>query len=225
MAKVITASSLTSIRGIAFATTIHPAGTRHGGLARWGTGLAGVVVAVVAATGLAWAAGVNPVAGTVGGDVAVSGSDTTLEMTVAPPPLSTGMYPGSSADVAVILTNRHSLPVRVTAVRLPSSRSFATGYRNKAHTIRATGCTAANSGVTWRDTAARGGSTHRLNTPLLIGPHQSVPVLLTGVAQMSARAPAACEGTYFAMPSIGVVGAPAAIRARSVTRPVDSWSR
>jgi hypothetical protein len=225
MGSVTTASLLTSIRRIACATTIHPAGKRHGGLARWGTGLTGVVVAVVATTGLAWASGINPLAGVGAGGEPVVNSDTTLELAVAPTPHSAGLYPGGAADVSVIMTNHHEQPIRVTAVRLPSSGTFAAGYRNAAHTIRAAGCTVANSTVTWRESARTGGSIHQLRTPLVIGPHQSLPVLLTGVAQMGTGAPAACEGTYFAMPALGVIGTRANVRARSTPRPVDSWTR
>jgi hypothetical protein len=225
MKTVMTASSPTSICGIAVATTIHPAGQRHGGLARWGTSLAGVVVAVVATTGLAWASGLNPVSSTVVGGQAVRNSATAIQLSVAPTPNSAGMYPGASADVAVILTNHHSLPIRVRAVRLPSNRTYASGYRNAAHTIPVAGCTAANSGVTWRGSGPRGGTVHALDTPLVIGPHQSLSVLLTNGAQMSTSSPAACEGSYFAMPSLGIIGSRANIRARSVTRPVDSWSQ
>jgi hypothetical protein len=136
-----------------------------------------------------------------------------------------GIYPGGTGDVVVSITNRNDIPVRVTAVDLPSSTTYATGYTTRAHTVPRTGCSSATSGVAWTRSASGRSSRVPLATPLVIGAHQSATVTMTNGANMRISAPAACEATYFAMPGLIGIGARADARARTSAPTVDSWVR
>jgi len=201
------------------ATHHHP-GKRHGGRARWGTGLTGVVVAAIAVVGLAWGAGILPGLGLAPGRgddraiVAITGTRTAGMR---------GLYPGGTGDVAVSIANRSSVTIMVTAIDLPANTTYAAGYTTSAGATPRPGCAAATSGVAWNGSTAARGSAHRLVTPLVIGAHRTAVVTLAEAARMSPSAPAACEGADFTMPALTGIGARADARARISTPPIDTW--
>ena len=202
----------------------HP-GKRHGGQARWGTGLTGVVVAVIATCGMAWATGLVPRSSVGGSAFDHVGPGATVAITAGHVQGTREIYPGGSGDVVVSITNRNDAAVRVTAVDLPSNMAYATGYTTSAHTTLRAGCSASTSGVVWTGSQRGWSSLRALATPLVIGAHQSATVTMVHAAQMNVSAPAACEATYFAMPEVIGIGARSDTRAGTSIPAVDSWAR
>lgn len=202
------------------ATHHHP-GKRHGGRARWGTGLTGVVVAAIALVGLAWAAGILPGPGL--GATGRGVNRAIVAITGARTAGMRGIYPGGTGDVSVSIANRSSVTIIVTAIDLPANTTYAAGDTMGAQAAARPGCSAATSGVTWNGSTAARGSVHRLVTPLVIGAHRAAVVTLAEAAYMSASAPAACEGADFTMPALTGIGARADAGARTSTPPVDTW--
>lgn len=199
----------------------HPTGKRYGGLARWGTSLAGVVVTVIATGGLAWASGLVPARMAPVSDGGVTGSSVTLSITSAAPARDAGVYPGGVGDVAFAITNPGPRSVLITGVRLPPSESFATGSRAGS---AVTACSAATSTVAYRGSVAGAPSAHLLATPLTIGAGQTVVVTMSGGATMQASAPPACQGLSFTMPPLAGVIATASGSGAGAARVTDSWS-
>ncbi len=221
----MTASSFTRHRRPAsLAAQRHP-GQRRGGPARWGTGITAVAVAVLTTCTIAWAGILVPSIATGGAGSGQVGPGATVAITAADLPGIHGIYPGGTGDVVVSITNRNDVPVRVTAVDLPSSTTYATGYTTSTHTVPRTGCSSATSGVAWTRSVSGRSSRVPLATPLVIGAHQSATVTMTNGANMRISAPAACEATYFAMPGLIGIGARTDAHARTSAPAVDSWVR
>lgn len=221
----MTASSFTRHRRPASLAAQRHSWKRRGGQARWGTGITAVAVAVLTTCTMAWAGVLVPSIGTGAAGSGQVGPGPTVAITAADLPGIHGIYPGGTGDVVVSITNRNDIPVRVTAVDLPSSTTYATGYTTRAHTVPRTGCSSATSGVAWTRSASGRSSRVPLATPLVIGAHQSATVTMTNGANMRISAPAACEATYFAMPGLIGIGARADARARTSALAVDSWVR
>ncbi len=200
----------------------HP-GKRHGGQARWGTGLTGMVVGAIATCGLAWAAGIAP-APSFGSSGHV-GPGATVAITAPHVSGMQGIYPGGSGDVAVAIANRNDVAVRVTAVDLPSETTYATGYTSSARTTRRAGCSATTSDVVWTGSTHAVGTVQPLATPLVIGAHETAIVTIRDGAYMKMSAPAACEGTYFSMPELIGIGARTDAHAPTAIPATDSWVR
>src|SRR5271154_201481 len=58
--------------------------------------------------------------------------------------------PGDSGDVVISIANANPYPVTVTAVQLPTSTTYATGYTSNALTTTQAGCLSTTpSDVTW----------------------------------------------------------------------------
>src|SRR5207245_7297574 len=86
---------------------------------------------------------------------------------VASPAAGNLLYPGSTGDVVVSISNPNSFPVTITAVNLPTNTTYATGYTTSSLSTTQTGCLAATpSGVTWGFATGSSGSSHTLTTPL-----------------------------------------------------------
>lgn len=198
----------------------HPTGKRYGGLARWGTSLAGVVVTVIATGGLAWASGVIPARLAPVSDGGVTGSSVTLAIAPATPPGDAGVYPGGDGDVAFAITNPSTRSMVITGVRLPSAGTYATG---SDHGTAVAACSATTSTVAYRGATPWGPSTHRLAEPLTIGAGQTVVVTMTGAATMKASAPPACQDLSFAMPPLAGVIATISKPARGPASTTDTW--
>ncbi len=64
--------------------------------------------------------------------------------------------PGDSGDVVVSIANANPYPITITAVQLPTSTTYATGYTSSALTTTQTGCLATTpSDVTWNFSTRR----------------------------------------------------------------------
>ncbi len=172
--------------------------------------IAALAGTVMAASG-AYAA-TNWVVGLVAGSAGVAQSAAISNLTItatASPTLTNLLYPGSTGDVQITISNPNPYPVSISALTLPSTTTYATGYTSSALTTTQTGCLAATpSDVIW---VADEFATHTLTTPLVVAasgqPNNPLTVTLTAAASMTTAAPAACANTYFSMPSISSITA------------------
>jgi hypothetical protein len=181
---------------------------------------------VVVAGGTAYAA-TNWIVGLSSGSsgAAQSGSVSNLAITaVATPASGNLLYPGGTGDVVVNVNNPNSFPVTITAVNLPTSTTYAAGYSNSTLSTAQTGCSTSTSNVAWSNATSTSGSSHTLATPLIVGSNASLTVTLTNAASMGNTAPAACESTYFSMPSLTGVAASAGGATATTSPATDSWS-
>lgn len=216
----MTASLLTSIRRAASTAAHHPADRRHVELAHLGTSLVGVVVVVMATGTLASASGLAPIRRIPGAD---HGEPT---VTISPSSSQPGVpiYPGGSGAVTFAITNRMGVAVRVSAISLPSATTYAAAFRDPADTTPAAGCTVHNSAVTWRGATGATGSLHRLAAPLTVSAGGRRLVTITDAAAMRPDSPPACQGAFFAMPSLAGISAAPATGAAGSTPVVESWN-
>lgn len=173
----------------------------------------------------------NWIVGITGGSSgeAHSGSVSNISITaVASPAAGNLLYPGGSGDVVVSISNPNPFPVTITAVQLPSNATYATGYTTSGLTTTQTGCLAATpSGVTWSYATGSSGSSHTLTASLTVAASgqsdNPLAVTLTNDASMAMSSPAACESTYFSMPSL--TGVSASAGGTATTSPAtDSWT-
>ena len=127
------------------------------------------------------------------------------------------------------ISNPNPYPVTVTGVNLPTNTTYATGYTSSTLATTQTGCIANTpSDVVWNYATSTSGSAHTLATALVVGPsgnaNNPLTVTLTNDASMTAAAPAACENTYFAMPSLTGVAASGGSGTVTVTPVTDAWT-
>lgn len=177
-------------------------------------------------------AATNWVVGLVAGSSGQGQSATVQNLTitaVATPAATNLLYPGGTGDVVITISNPNPYPVTVTGVDLPSNTTYATGYTSSSLLTTETGCIASSpSDVIWAFTTSSSGTAHTLTTPVTVGPsgnsNNPLTVTLTNDASMTAAAPAACENTYFSMPSltgIAATGGSASVTSSPVT---DAWT-
>lgn len=193
---------------------------------RRGTKILAALGGVVVAGGTAYAA-TSWVVGLSSGSsgAAQSSSVSNLSISaVASPAAGNLLYPGSAGDVIVNINNSNSFPVTITAVNLPASSTYAAGYSNSALTTAQTGCSSSTSNVAWSNAGATSGTAHTLASPLVVGANAQLAVTLTNAASMTTSAPAACENTYFSMPSLTGVAASAGGATATTSPATDSWS-
>jgi hypothetical protein len=185
-----------------------------------GTILAGV--AAFAATN--WIIGLNA---TSHGQ-AKSMSVENLSVTAVSSPTITAnlLYPGSTGTVVIKITNPNTFPVTVTGFHLPKTTAYAAGYTTKTLTHAKTGCTATASLVYWKDSTTTTGTAVNLTSAVTLAKSSTLTVTLTSDALMRTASPAACESTYFAMPSFKGIIATSANAGTPVTAATytDSFS-
>lgn len=148
---------------------------------------------------------------------------------VATPAPANQLYPGGVGDVVVTISNPNPYPVTVTGVNLPTSTTYATGYTTSALTTTQSGCLSTTpSDVIWNYSTTTSGSAHTLTTPLVVGAignaNDPLTVTLTNDASMTASAPAACENTYFSMPSLTGIAASGGAGTVTTTPATDAWT-
>lgn len=148
---------------------------------------------------------------------------------VASPAAGNLLYPGGNGDVVVSISNPNPFPVTITAVNLPANTTYATGYTTSALSTTQGGCLASTpSGVTWNFATATSGSSHTLTTPLTVGAsgnaNNPLLVTMTNDTSMASSSPAACENTYFSMPSLTGVGATGGAATATTSPATDSWT-
>jgi len=189
------------------------------------------VAGALLAGGTAFAA-TNWIVGLSAGSSGEAQSATVSNLTIAAtatPAASNVLYPGGNGDVVLTISNPNPYPVAITAVNLPTNTTYATGYTTSSLTTTQTGCIASSpSDVIWNYSTTTSGSSHTLTTALTVAasgqPNDPLTVTLTNDASMTSAAPAACENTYFSMPSLTGVTATGGA-ATVTTRPAtDSWT-
>ncbi len=198
---------------------------RHGRHARK-IRIASVVTGSVLAAVAAYAA-TNWTVGLTGGSSGESQSAAVSNLTitaVASPAATNLLYPGGNGDVVLTITNPNTVPVTVTGVNLPTNITYASGFTTSALSTAQTGCSSATSDVIWNYSTGTSGSAHTLTTPLIVGASATLTVTLTNDASMTAAAPAACENTYFSMPSLTAVAATAGAGTATTSPTTDAWT-
>jgi hypothetical protein len=191
-----------------------------------------VVLGMVLAGAAAYAA-TNWVVGLTSNSSAEAQSATISKVTitgVASPAAGDTLDPGDPGDVVVTIANANPYPVTITAVQLPTSTTYATGYTTNALTTTRTGCLSTTpSDVTWHFSTTTSGSSHTLTTPLVVAPSGTsgnpLTVTLSDAALMGATAPLACADTYFSMPSLTGITATGGGTATPTASPAtDGWT-
>jgi len=183
-------------------------------------------------SGVAAYATANWVVGLAGGSSAQGQSAGVSNLTitaVASPAATNLLYPGGTGDVVVTISNPNPYPVTITAVQLPTNTTYATGYTTSALSVTQTGCVAATpSDVTWSFATGTSGSSHPLTSALTVGAsgaaNNPLTVTFTNDATMASTAPAACESTYFSMPSLVGVTATGGAATSTTSPATDSWT-
>jgi hypothetical protein len=187
-----------------------------------------VVGALMAgATALAatnWVVGLN--AGSAGEAQSATVSNLTIGATAGGVNL---LYPGGNGDVTVSISNPNPYPVTITAVQLPTNTTYAGGYTNSGLGTSQAGCLATTpSDVIWNFATGVSGTSHTLTNPLTVAasgqPNNPLVVTLTNDASMTAAAPAACENTYFSMPSFTGVTATGGAASATTSPATDGWT-
>ncbi|MFI5035568.1 MAG: hypothetical protein ACHQFZ_05130 [Acidimicrobiales bacterium] len=173
-------------------------------------------------------AATNWVVGLNAGSSAEGQSATVTNLTisaVASPAATNQLYPGGNGDVVATITNPNSFPVTVTGVNLPTNTTYANGYTTSALTTTQTGClTATPSDVIWNYSTASSGSAHTLTTPLTVAASGTLTVTFTNDASMTVATPAACENTFFSLPSLTGVIATGGAATATTSPATDAWT-
>ena len=185
------------------------------------------IVGALLAGGGAYAAS-NWVVGLAGGSSGEAQSATVSNLTitaVASPSATNLLYPAGNGDVVMTITNPNPFPVTVTAVNLPTNTTYATGYTTSALTTTQTGCLATTpSDVIWNYSTTTSGTSHTLTSALTVAASGTLTVTMTNDAGMTAAVPAACEATYFSMPSLTGVTATGGAATATTSPATDSWT-
>jgi hypothetical protein len=156
-------------------------------------------------------------------------SNVTISAVASPAP-GILLSPGGTGDAVVTISNANPYPVTITAVQLPTSTSYATGYTTNALTTTQAGCVASTpSDVTWTFATTTSGSSHTLTTALTVAAsgkaNNPLTVTLTNDASMGLSAPLACANTYCSMPSLTGITATGGGTGIATTSPAtDGWT-
>lgn len=199
----------------------------------WGrrTKVLSAVLGAVLAGGGAYAA-TNWIVGLNSGSSGQGQSATVTNLTisaVASPSPTNLLYPGGYGDVVVTITNPNAFPVTITAVDLPTNTTYAQGYTSSSLSTTQTGCLSTTpDDVIWNYSTATSGTAHTLTTALTVGAsgnaNDPLTVTFTSDASMTTSAPAACENTFFSMPSFTGVSATAGPGTATTSPATDSWT-
>ncbi|MHB8439805.1 MAG: hypothetical protein ACYDD4_11680 [Acidimicrobiales bacterium] len=192
--------------------------------------MVGAVGGFVLAGAVAYAA-TNWVVGLNSGSAGEAQSATVANLSIsaeASPSATNLLYPGGNGDVVVTISNSNPYPVTITAVDLPANTSFAGGFTTNALSTAQTGCSSSTSEVSWNYATSSSGTTHTLTTPITVAAsgqsNNPLTVTLTNDASMQLSAPAACENTYFSMPSFTGVTATGGAATATTSPVTDSWT-
>lgn len=172
-----------------------------------------------------WIVGLN--SGSSGQGQSATIQQLTISAVASPSP-SNLLYPGGNGDVVVTISNPNPYPVTLTAVQLPTSSTYATGYTNSGLTTANASCTSSTSLVSWNYATGSSGSSHTLTTALTVGAsgaaNNPLVVTLTNDATMGLASPAGCANTYFQMPSFTGVTATGGAASSTPSPATDSWT-
>jgi hypothetical protein len=169
-----------------------------------------------------WVVGLN--AGSSGEGQSATVTNLTITA-VASPAATNQLYPGGNGDVVATITNPNPYPVTVTGVDLPTNVTYANGYTTSALSTLQTGCIAGTpSGVIWNFSSGTSGSPHNFTSALTVAASGSLTVTFTNDASMALTAPAACENTFFSLPSFTGVIATGGAATATPSPATDSWT-
>jgi hypothetical protein len=172
-----------------------------------------------------WLVGLN--GGSSGQGQAATVANISIAATASPAPASP-LYPGNTGDVVISITNSNPFPVTITAVNLPTSSTYASGYTNSALTSASGTCTSSTSLVAWNYATGVSGTSHTLTTPLTVAPsgqaNNPLVVTLTGVATMGTASPNGCASLYFSMPSLTGITATVGSGAATTSPATSGWT-
>jgi hypothetical protein len=147
---------------------------------------------------------------------------------VSSPAATNQLYPGGNGDVVLTIANPNPYPVTVTGVNLPANTVFASGFTNANLVPAQTGCSSSTSNVIWNFSTVTSGTAHTLTSAVTIGPsgnaNNPLTVTLTNDASMTTTAPAACQSTFFSMPSLTGIAATGGSATVTSTPVVDGWT-
>lgn len=198
----------------------------------WLTKVISVTLGMVLA-GVAAYAATNWVVGLTSNSSGEAQSATISKLTitaVSSPAPGNLLDPGDAGDVVVSIANANPFPVTISAVQLPTSTTYATGYTSSALTTTQAGCLSTTpSDVTWNYSTTTSGSSLTLTTPLTVAasgkPDNPLVVTLSDDAFMSSSAPLACANTYFSMPALTGITATGGGTGTVTTSPTsDGWA-
>jgi len=191
-------------------------------LVRLLAGFAGIAIVGGSAYGVTnWVVGLA--AGSAGEAQSASVSNITITA-VATPAAGNQLYPGGNGDVVAVITNPNTFPVTVTGVSLPANTTYAAGYTTSALSSAQTGCSGTTSLVSWNYATGTSGTAHTLTTALTVAASGTLTVTLTDDASMALTTPAACEATYFSMPSLTAVAATGGAAVATTSPATDAWT-
>jgi hypothetical protein len=191
-----------------------------------------IVLGMIVASVAAYAA-TNWVVGLTSSSSGQAQSATISKVTisaVATPASGNLLSPGDTGDVVVTISNANDFPVTITAVQLPTSTTYASGFTSSALTTAQAGCLATTpSGVTWSFATTTSGSSHTLTSPLTVAAsgkaNNPLTVTLSDAASMSQATPLACANTFFSMPSLTGITASGGGTGTATTSPTtDGWT-
>ena len=172
-----------------------------------------------------WVVGLN--AGSSGQAQSATVQNLTIAA-VASPSATNLLYPGGNGDVVLTISNPNPFPVTLTGVNLPTNLTYASGFTTSALSTGQTGCTSATSFVLWNYSTGTAGSAHTFTTPITVAAsgqaNNPLTVTLTNDASMTAAAPAACENTFFAMPSLTGIAASGGAATATTSPFTDVWT-
>lgn len=193
------------------------------------TALASCILSSAAMATTNWLVGLTSGSNSISKSAAV----TNLTITAISSPSPTHLlYPHGSGDVVAKITNPNKFPVTITAVLLPKTTAYATGYSTATLTTTKASCAAAKtkSDVYWHYASSSTGSSHTLATAITVAAkttatNDPLKVTFTNDAYMGTTASATCENTYFKMPSLKGVTAYAGGNVTPATSPTtDKWT-
>ncbi len=78
--------------------------------------------------------------------------------------------------------------------------------------------------MAWNFATGTSGSSHALTSALTVAANGTLTVTMTNDASMLAAAPAACEATFFSMPSLTGVTASGGAATPTTSPASDSWT-
>ena len=168
-----------------------------------------------------WVVGLS--AGSSGEAQAAPVSNLTISA-IASPPAASQLFPGGSGDVVATITNPNSFPVTLTAMNLPTSTTYAAGFTTSGLSTAQSGFSSATSDVLWTFSTGTSGSAHTLTTALTVAAGGTLTVTLINDASMTASSPAACENTYFSMPSLTGIAATGGVATATTSPTTDAWT-
>ena len=172
-----------------------------------------------------WVVGLN--AGSSGEAQSASVQNLTFTAVASPAAVNI-LSPGGTGDVVLTISNPNPYPVTVTGVNLPTNLTYAAGFTTSGLGTAQTGCSTSTSLVSWSFATGSSGSAHTLTSPLTVGPNggasNPLVVTLTADAAMALSAPAACEATFFSMPSLTGIAATGGSATLTSTPVTDSWT-